>query len=60
MIDEKRPWTCPECTAGCTFEAMMMCQIDGDCPTIKAMKSGEMETADGVFEFFHVKSEALK
>lgn len=49
-----KPWSCPGCGAGCTFEAMTQCQIDGDCPTIKALRSGDVIAAEGIFEFYEV------
>lgn len=27
-----RPWICDHCTAVCTFEAMMQCHRQPDCP----------------------------
>lgn len=35
----------------------MQCQIDGDCPTIKALRSGDVIAAEGVFEFYYVGKE---
>lgn len=33
---------------------MTQCQIDGDCPTIVALRSGDVVAAEGVFEFYEV------
>lgn len=33
---------------------MTQCQIDGDCPTILALRSGDVIAAEGVFEFYQV------
>lgn len=39
-----RSWSCPLCTAACTFEAMQMCnQPIESCPALKALASGEIK-----------------
>jgi hypothetical protein len=34
---------------------MTQCQIDGDCPAIVALRSGDVIAAEGVFEFWQVR-----
>jgi hypothetical protein len=34
---------------------MTQCQINGDCPTIKALRSGDVIAAEGVFEFYEAR-----
>ena len=36
-------YSCPACTAGCTFEAMQMCGLPADrCPIIQGLTDGSI------------------
>lgn len=39
-----KPYSCPECTASCTFEAMEFCvkENNEECPVICDLKSGKI------------------
>lgn len=39
-MNDPRHWACPLCTATCNFEAMAMCQQQGDCPAMHVLHMG--------------------